>query len=50
MKARQLALTCAVAAMTFAAGATANEIYKWTDENGNVHYEDRPSGATSAQP
>ena len=49
MKARQLALTCAVAAMTFAAGATANEIYKWTDADGNVHYEDRPSGAASEE-
>jgi hypothetical protein len=49
LKARQLALTCAVAAMTFAAGATANEIYKWTDADGNVHYEDRPSGAASEE-
>lgn len=49
MKARQLALTCAVAAMTFAAGATANEIYKWTDAEGNVHYEDRPTGAASEE-
>lgn len=49
MKARQIALTCAVAAMTFATGALANEIYKWTDENGNVHYEDRPSGAATEE-
>lgn len=49
MNARNLALTCAVAAMTFAAGATANEIYKWTDEDGNVHYEDRPSGAATEE-
>ena len=49
MKARCIALTCVVAAMTFATGATANEIYKWTDENGNVHYEDRPSGAASEE-
>ena len=38
-----------VAAMAFAAGAMANEIYKWTDEDGNVHYEDRPSGAASEE-
>ena len=44
MKARQIALTFAVAAMTLASGALANEIYKWTDESGNVHYEDRPRG------
>ena len=24
-------------------------IYKWTDEDGNVHYEDRPSGAESEE-
>lgn len=49
MKARQIALTCAVAAMTLSSGALANEIYKWTDENGNVHYEDRPSGARTEE-
>ncbi len=49
MKAGSLALTFAVAALTFAGGATANEIYKWIDENGNVHYEDRPSGAASEE-
>jgi hypothetical protein len=27
----------------------ANEIYKWTDENGNVHYGDRPSGMITEQ-
>ena len=42
-------LLLSVAAMTFAAGAMANEIYKWTDEDGNVHYEDRPSGAASEE-
>lgn len=49
MKARSLAIACAVAAMTFTGGATASEIYKWIDEDGNVHYEDRPSGAASEQ-
>ena len=24
--------------------ALSGEIYKWTDEDGNVHYEDRPTG------
>ena len=28
-------------------GAMANEIYKWTDAEGNVHYRDRPSGEPS---
>ena len=45
MKARKIVLTCAIAAITVPVGAVANEIYKWTDEDGNVHYEDRPSGA-----
>ena len=49
MKARQVALTFAVAAMTFASGALANEIYKWTDEDGNVHYEDRPRGEATEE-
>lgn len=49
MTARRLALTCAVAAMALAASAAANEIYKWTDAEGNVHYEDRPSGAPSEE-
>ena len=49
MKSKQLALLCAVMAMTFASGAIANEIYKWTDENGTVHYGDRPSGASTEE-
>ena len=49
MKSVRTALVFSVAAMTFAAGAMANEIYKWTDEDGNVHYEDRPSGAASEE-
>jgi Domain of unknown function (DUF4124) len=33
-----------------AAGVTfANDIYKWTDEQGNVHYQDRPTGDPSEQ-
>ena len=49
MKARQIALGCAVAAMTFAAGASASDIYRWTDEDGNVYYEDRPTGAPTEE-
>ena len=29
--------------------AFANEIYKWTDEDGNVHYGDRPTGDATEQ-
>jgi hypothetical protein len=39
----------ACAAIAIAASAGASEIYKWTDEDGNVHYEDRPTGAPSEQ-
>ena len=49
MKARQIALGCAVAALTFAAGASASDIYRWTDEDGNVYYEDRPTGAPTEE-
>ena len=49
MKSKRLALLCAVTAMTIASGAMANEIYKWTDENGTVHYGDRPSGASTEE-
>ena len=49
MKGKRLALSCAVVALTIASGAVANEIYKWTDEDGNVHYEDRPTGAATEE-
>lgn len=49
MKRKQIALACAVAALIVAPGAPANEIYKWTDADGNVHYEDRPSGAPTEE-
>ena len=49
MNSRRITLTIAVAALTFAGGAMASEIYKWTDEDGNVHYEDRPTGAATEE-
>ncbi len=49
MNGKRITLSCAVAALVFATGAMASEIYKWTDEDGNVHYEDRPSGAATEQ-
>ena len=41
----------AVAALVLSVGGTAvaEDIYKWIDEDGSVHYEDRPSGAVSEQ-
>ncbi|MDH3552063.1 MAG: DUF4124 domain-containing protein [Gammaproteobacteria bacterium] len=32
-----------VAALITSGTAVASEIYKWTDADGNVHYEDRPT-------
>ena len=49
MKTRKLALSFMVMALTFAGGAMANEIYRWVDAEGNVHYGDRPSGAPAEQ-
>lgn len=49
MKGKRIVLSCAVMAMTIASGAMANEIYKWTDDDGNVHYEDRPNGAENQE-
>lgn len=33
-----------VAALVLCGSAMADEIYKWTDAEGNVHYRDRPTG------
>jgi len=46
IKATALALTLA---MTFAGTVFASEIYKWVDEDGSVHYGDRPTGAASEE-
>lgn len=49
MKGKRIVLSFAVMAMTVAGGAAANEIYKWTDEDGNIYYGDRPSGAATEE-
>lgn len=49
MKVKRFLLGFAVLAVTAGGGAMANEIYKWTDEEGNVHYEDRPTGAATEE-
>jgi hypothetical protein len=36
-----------VAALVLGGSAMANEIYKWTDEDGTVHYRDRPTGEST---
>jgi hypothetical protein len=44
MNIRHLLIGSAALAMTISSSVFADDIYKWTDANGNVHYEDRPSG------
>ena len=44
MKRTKTAITIAAAAALCASSVMAAEIYKYTDEDGNVHYGDRPSG------
>ncbi len=42
MKRYRLVFTVSVAALLFSGATVAGEIYKWIDEDGNAHYEDRP--------
>ncbi|MDH3435227.1 MAG: DUF4124 domain-containing protein [Gammaproteobacteria bacterium] len=42
-------LILGIAALTMSGATVAGEIYKWTDENGNIQYMDRPSGVASEQ-
>jgi hypothetical protein len=45
---RNTAIITALLLTLVASGtAFAKQIYKWTDEDGNVHYEDRPLGEQS---
>jgi len=42
---RKYAISCLMMFVVSASGiALGNDIYKWTDEDGNVHYGDRPTG------
>ncbi|MEJ2127802.1 MAG: DUF4124 domain-containing protein [Woeseiaceae bacterium] len=49
MKNFRLPVAIAFAALLAGGLASAGEIYKWIDENGNVHYEDRPVGKTDME-
>ncbi len=49
MNIRRLMAGIAVLTLTLSSGVFADEIYKWTDEDGNIHYEDRPSGEPSEE-
>ena len=41
---RKTLIVLAAAALGCSSTVLSSEIYKWTDDNGNVHYEDRPDG------
>lgn len=45
----RLTLTVSLAALLASGMAVAGEIYKWTDDDGNVHYEDRPTAGTEIE-
>ncbi len=45
----RLPITIACAALMASGLTVAGEIYKWTDEDGNIHYEDRPVGDTQME-
>ena len=49
MKIQRIMTGFAALAITISSGAMADVIYKWTDEDGHVHYEDRPSGQPSEE-
>jgi len=45
----RLILTVAMAALMASGMTVAGQIYKWTDDDGSVHYEDRPTGNTEIE-
>lgn len=47
---RKYVMTCLIMIVVSTSGiAFANDIYKWTDEDGNIHYGDRPTGDATEQ-
>lgn len=49
MNRKQTLVLAAAAASLLAGSAIASDIYRHTDEDGNVHYGDRPTGADTEQ-
>lgn len=41
---RKTLFVLAIATLGFSSAVLSGEIYKWTDADGNVHFEDRPLG------
>jgi hypothetical protein len=46
---RQSLIILTTSALALSASAFASEIYRWTDDQGNVHYVDRPTGNPTEQ-
>ena len=44
-----LMIELAMAGLAMAGSVSAGDIYKWTDAEGNVHFGDRPSGASTEE-
>ena len=44
MNTKRLKVGFAALVIAISTSAFADEIYKWVDQDGNVQYEDRPSG------
>lgn len=44
-----LAAVCVLNCLTYA-GAAANQVYRWVDKDGKVHYSSTPPAATEAHP
>jgi len=49
MKRYRLVLAVSVAALLAGGTTVASEIYKWTDDQGNLHYEDRPIASANIE-
>ena len=49
MNHNKILVLVAAAASLIAGSAIASDIYRYTDDDGNVHYVDRPSGADTEQ-
>ena len=44
VESRKTLFVLAIATLGFSSAVLSGEIYKWTDADGNVHFEDRPLG------
>jgi len=49
MNTKRIAIGFTALALVISTSAFADEIYKWTDKDGSVHYGDRPSGEASEE-